>query len=162
MISLQAADSLRPRSRISSVTQPSQDPDIRNCRFVAVRGASDPRGTVNFLEVGREVGFPIRRVFYIHGVPAGQARGHHGHRQLELVLFALAGSCKVIVDDARQRRTLPLDQPEVGLYVGPWVWHELVDFAAGTVVLALASAPYDESDYIRTYEDFRREATARG
>lgn len=135
---------------------------IRNCRFVPVRGASDVRGTVNFLEVGREVDFSIRRVFYIHGVPAGQPRGHHGHRELELVLFALAGSCDVIVDDGTERRTLKLDRPELGLYVGPWVWHELVAFAAGTVVLALASAPYDEADYIRDHATFLREVAARG
>ena len=136
--------------------------DVRNTRFVPIRGASDPRGTVNFLEVGREVGFDIRRVFYIHGVPVGQPRGHHGHRQLELLLIALSGGCKVIVDDARQRRTLDLNQPALGLYVGPWVWHELVEFAPHTVVLALASAAYDEADYIRSYDEFRREAALRG
>ena len=139
----------------------TNDLGVRNCRFVPVRGSSDVRGTVNFLEVGRELAFPIRRVFYIHGVLAGQARGHHGHRTLELFLLALAGRCNVIIDDARQRRVVALDRPDLGLYVGPWVWHELVDFAADTVILALASAPYDEADYMRDYESFRREAALR-
>jgi len=135
--------------------------DVRNCHLVPVRGASDPRGTVNFLEVGREVGFEVRRVFYIHGVPAGHARGRHGHRKLELLLLALSGGCDVVVDDGRRRHTLRLERPDLGLYVGPWVWHELVDFAAGTVVLALASAAYDEADYIRDEATFRREVASR-
>jgi hypothetical protein len=137
------------------------DPAVRNCRFVPVRGASDPRGTVNFLEVGREIGFAVRRAFWIHGVPEGQPRGQHGHRQLELLLLALAGSCDVVVDDGANRRTLRLERPDLGLYVGPFVWHELLRFAPGTVVLALASAPYDEADYIRDYASFRREIAAR-
>jgi hypothetical protein len=134
---------------------------VERCRLVPVRGASDPRGTVNFLEVGREVDFPMQRVFYIHGVPAGKPRGQHGHRQVALLLIAVAGGCDVILDDGTRRQILRLDRPDLGLYVGPWVWHELVDFAAGTVVLALASGLYDEADYIRDYATFRNEVASR-
>jgi WxcM-like, C-terminal len=36
------------------------------------------------------------------------------------------------------------------------VWRELVNFADGTVCLVLASEPYDESDYIRDYDEYAR------
>ena len=42
------------------------------------------------------------------------------------------------------------------------IWaNQFMNFAAGTVCLALASGVYDERDYIRNLEDFRREVAAR-
>jgi hypothetical protein len=34
------------------------------------------------------------------------------------------------------------------------VWREINNFSSGAVCLALVSAPYDESDYIRDYGTF--------
>lgn len=34
------------------------------------------------------------------------------------------------------------------------VWRELNNFSSGAVCLVLASMPYEESDYIRDYQDF--------
>ena len=47
-----------------------------------------------------------------------------------------------------------LDSPDLGLYIGPMIWHEMHDLAPGTVLLSLASAPYDEADYIRDFAAF--------
>jgi hypothetical protein len=67
------------------------------------------------------------------------------------------GSFRAVLDDGRERRTVDLRQPHVGLYIPTMVWTELVDFASGTICVVLASEPYDESEYIRDYEAFRRE-----
>ena len=36
------------------------------------------------------------------------------------------------------------------------VWHDIGGFAPGTVYLVLASAGFDEGDYIRDYDDYLR------
>ena len=38
------------------------------------------------------------------------------------------------------------------------VWHELHDFSEDCILLVLASDHYDESDYIRNYDQFLEEA----
>jgi hypothetical protein len=130
---------------------------VAGCRWVTIRGASDPRGRINFVETGTDLPFPLRRAFWIHGVPEGQNRGHHAHRETELLVTVPAGAVDLVLDDGRRRETVHLDKPDTGMIVGAWVWHELHKFAAGTVVLVLASTAYAESDYIRDYADFRRE-----
>lgn len=134
---------------------------VRGCHWVDVRGASDPRGTVSFIETGVDLDFTIRRAFWIHGVPVGQPRGHHAHREVRLAMIAVAGGANLILDDGTERETVRLDRPDRAMLVEPWVWHELVDFAAATVVLILASSNYAEADYIRDYDTFRREVKAR-
>jgi hypothetical protein len=130
-------------------------------RWVNVRGASDPRGTVSFIETGVDLDFAIRRAFWIHGVPTGQPRGHHAHRDARLAMIAVAGGADLILDDGVTRETVRLDRPDRAMLVEPWVWHELADFAASTVVLVLASSNYIEADYIRDYDQFRREVKER-
>lgn len=134
---------------------------VSGCRWVTVRGASDPRGTVSFIETGIDLDFIIRRAFWIHGVPVGQPRGHHAHRDARLAMIAVAGGADLILDDGTVRETVRLDRPDRAMLVEPWVWHELADFAAASVVLVLASSNYTESDYIRDYETFRREVRER-
>ncbi len=132
----------------------------RNCRWIDIPGASDARGSVNFLQPGKGLDFEPRRLFYLHHVAAGQWRGRHGHRQTQLVLVAVSGGCRLHLDDGLIEETVTLDDPAKGLHVAPWVWHELTDFAPGTVVVVLASTAYDEADYLRDYDVFRREVSA--
>jgi hypothetical protein len=40
------------------------------------------------------------------------------------------------------------------------IWRHMENFSTNAVALVVASAHYDESDYIRDYEIFRREAAA--
>ena len=129
----------------------------RNCRWIAVPGAADARGRVNFLELGKGLGFQPRRLFWLHHVAAGQWRGRHGHRESQLILVALNGGCQVHLDDGLVKETVALDDPTRALYVGTWVWHELTDFAPQTAVMVVASSLYDEAEYLRDYEVFKRE-----
>jgi hypothetical protein len=133
----------------------------RNCRWLAIPGAADVRGCVNFLEIGKGLSFQPKRLFWLHQIAPGQWRGRHGHRQSELVLVPLHGGCRVHLDDGRVREQVTLDDPTTGLYVGTWVWHELTDFAPDSAILVVASTLYDEAEYLRDYEAFRREAGAR-
>lgn len=143
------------------MSSPEQSLKVRNCSLVTLPVFTDGRGSLSFAEGGRQLPFDIARVFYMYGIPAGARRGAHGHREVSLALFAVAGSVDVLLDDGRTTQTVSLARPQDGLVIGPWVWHELENFAAGTVCLALASGVYDERDYIRDFEDFRREVADR-
>jgi hypothetical protein len=129
----------------------------RNCRWIAVPGASDARGSVNFLEPGKGLDFEPVRVFWLHHVAPGQWRGRHGHRKTKLVFVAASGACRIHLDDGMVKETAALDDPTRALHVAPWVWHELTDFAPGTVIMVIASTPYEEAEYLRDYDVFKRE-----
>ncbi len=135
--------------------------EARNCRWIAVPGAADARGRVNFLELGKGLDFQPLRLFWLHGVAPGQWRGRHGHRHSQLVLIAANGSCRAHLDDGTVKQTVTLDDPARALYVGTWVWHELTDFAPQTAIVIIASSLYDEAEYLRDYEVFKREALER-
>ena len=132
---------------------------ISRCRSIEVPVHPDPRGKLAVVEPGTGVPFEIRRVYYLYDVPAGAKRGGHAHKELEQLIFAPAGSFDVGLDDGRNRTTVRLSSPNIGLYICPMVWRELSGFTSGAVCLVLASLLYDEADYYRDYDDFLRAAT---
>ena len=136
------------------------EPRTRNSRWIALPGAADARGRINFVETGKGLPFAPQRLFWLHGVAEGQWRGRHAHRRTELLLVALAGACRVRLEDGRVADEVMLDDPGLALHLGTWVWHELTDFAQGTAVLAIASTLYDEAEYIRDHQVFTREAAS--
>lgn len=118
-----------------------------------VRG--DDRGSLVAVEGVRDVPFQIARVYWVYGTRATEVRGLHAHRSLRQWAVCVAGSCTMILDDGERREDVVLDDPALGVAIEPMVWHEMHDFAPGTVLLVLADQPYDESDYIRDESVFR-------
>jgi hypothetical protein len=39
--------------------------------------------------------------------------------------------------------------------VVPGIWRELLEFSSGAICLVMASEKYNESDYLRNYNDFK-------
>lgn len=111
-------------------------------------------GALTFLESERDVPFAINRVYYVYDVKQGERRGFHAHKKLKQYLICVHGSCKVLLEGKSDTTTVELNEPSKGLYVEPYVWHEMFDFSDGAVLLVLASDYYDESDYIRDYDAF--------
>lgn len=116
----------------------------------------DIRGNLTFIESSKSVPFDIKRVYYLHDVPAGAERGGHAHVNLRQLLVAVSGSFDVLLDNGLSRTTFTLDDPTKGLLIESMTWRELLNFAPNTVCLVLASEHYGEEDYIRDYVDFSK------
>ena len=116
----------------------------------------DRRGTLTFIEGGRHVPFDIARVYYLYDVPASATRAGHAHHRLMQLLIATSGSFDVNLDNGFEKAALHLDRPYRGLLLRPMVWRTLDNFSGGAMCLVLASIPYDETDYIRDYDEFCR------
>lgn len=114
----------------------------------------DDRGQLVALEEWKEIPFQIKRVYYMYDTVQGVTRGKHAHKSLQQILICVHGSCKVLLDDGKEKETVVLDQPNLGLYVSNVMWREMFDFSPDAVLMVLASEPYDESDYIRDYDAF--------
>ena len=114
----------------------------------------DERGQLVALEEGIDIPFSIKRVYYMYDTVKGMVRGKHAHKSLEQILVCIHGSCKILLDDGREKKVIPLEKPYEGLYVPNNMWREMYDFSPDAVLMVLASEYYDESDYIRDYDQF--------
>lgn len=127
-----------------------------DCSLYRHNSHGDSRGSLIAIEELTDVPFTIARVYYLFGIAPGGARGFHAHRILDQWAICVAGACTMTVDDGSGRREVRLDAPDLGLRIGPMIWHEIRDFSPDCVLMVLAAAPYDECDYVRDYEEFQR------
>lgn len=116
----------------------------------------DDRGMLVALEEGKEIPFPVKRVYYMYDTVPGVRRGHHAHKCLEQILICIHGSCKIHLDDGTETAEVALNNPYEGLYIPNNMWREMYDFSSDAVLMVLASVIYDESDYIRSYDEFMK------
>lgn len=123
-------------------------------KLVQLQKHGDERGRLVALEDQRNVPFSIRRVYYLFETKDGIRRGFHAHRELKQLAIVVRGSCRFHLDDGKEKIDLLLDNPAQGLMLPPMLWHEMYDFSDDCVLMVLADGHYDESDYIRGYDEF--------
>jgi len=133
---------------------------VANAHLQRFAEHSDLRGRLTAGEAPTEsVPFEPKRWFLVYDVPSREIRGEHAHRRCHQFLVCVAGQVTVAVDDGRSRAEVLLDDPTLGVYIPPLVWGSQFSYEPDSVLLVLASHPYDASDYIREYDVFLAEAT---
>ena len=129
---------------------------VYDCSLVQLPKLAVERGAITPVNNNVEVPFAIKRIYYLYDVPSGSERGAHAHKTLQQIIIAASGSFTITVSDGKLQRTFTLSQPNIGLYLPPGLWRELSDFSGGSICLVLASSEYEEEDYIRNLETYRR------
>ena len=114
----------------------------------------DNRGQLVSLEEYNDIPFEIKRVYFMYDTIEGVIRGRHAHRNLQQILFCVHGSVKVLLDNGKEKKIVPLEKPYEGVYIANNMWREMYDFSPDAVLMVLASEVYNEADYIRDYDEF--------
>lgn len=129
-------------------------------KLIQLQKHGDERGSLVALEEGKNVPFQVKRVYYIFETKEGVRRGFHAHKNLKQLVIAVRGSCRFLLDNGREKVEMLLDNPAQGLLVESMIWREMYDFSEDCVLMVLADSFYEESDYIRSYDEFLAKALA--
>lgn len=127
---------------------------VNDCNIVDIGIVHNDSGNISVLENRINIPFAVKRVYYLYDVPAGSERGGHAHYELQQYIIAASGSFNIILDDGENKREIFLNHPNMALYIKQGIWREINNFSSGSICLVLASHPYNESDYIRDYDDY--------
>jgi dTDP-4-dehydrorhamnose 3,5-epimerase-like enzyme len=114
--------------------------------------------SIGYISVGQndKLPFEIKRLFWTYFTPESIVRGRHAHHSTQQILIAVTGRIVVTTEDATGTiQTFVLDNPNHGLYVPPNVWHTM-QYSHTAIQVVMASTLYDEKDYIRNYDDFKK------
>jgi dTDP-4-dehydrorhamnose 3,5-epimerase-like enzyme len=113
-------------------------------------------GYISIAEVGKNVNFEVKRIFWTYFTPENVIRGRHAHRETEMILIAVAG--RIIVNTETIdgiKETFYLESPDQGVYLPTYCWHTM-QYSHNAVQMVLTSTLYSETDYIRDYETFKQ------
>jgi len=124
-------------------------------RLINFKILGDKRGSLISLEQNKNIPFEIKRVYYIYGNSENIRRGFHAHKKLQQVAICINGSCEIMIDNGKEKEIVILNSPNKGLLIQNMIWREMYNFSEDCILMVLADDFYDESDYIRNYEEFK-------
>ncbi len=124
-----------------------------NIQYISIPKIEDYRGNIAVIE-NDVLPFEVKRVYYLYDIPSTATRGGHAHKEQSEFLIAIAGSFDLVLNDGKTTQTVTLNKPDKGLLIPTNVWRELENFSSGAVCLVLASAVFDEDDYIRNFDEY--------
>jgi dTDP-4-dehydrorhamnose 3,5-epimerase-like enzyme len=130
------------------------DASVYSCTLLQLPKINATSGNITAVNNSEEIPFDVKRIFYLYDIPGGVSRGGHAHKELQQIIIAASGSFDLIVDDGRIKQTFHLSRSYLGVYMPAGIWGELSNFSSGAISLVLASDVYNESDYLRDYDDY--------
>lgn len=128
---------------------------MNGVELMKIRSVStQDKGCLSFLESSNDIPFLIKRFYYIYNVDKDVLRGGHAHKKLSQFLFCPYGSIDIILDDGHKKEVVTLDSPSAGLLICGPIWHDMIWNMDNSILSVCASDFYNESDYIRDYDEF--------
>jgi dTDP-4-dehydrorhamnose 3,5-epimerase-like enzyme len=114
----------------------------------------DPNsGTLGIIEFS-QLRFSPARLYWVTDLIPGSIRGNHAHKTLIQAMFVIHGSFNLKLyngEDETLHRMLPNGHM---LYVQPGIWREFWTDEPGSILCVLCDQPFDESDYIRDFNEY--------
>jgi dTDP-4-dehydrorhamnose 3,5-epimerase-like enzyme len=111
------------------------------------------KGTLIAINDFSIIPFKPKRLFYIEGVPHGETRGNHAHREGLQMLWCLSGIIAVATIERKEQSFYELE-PGEAIFIDKMVW-SIQTYYKNARALVLCSNTYDESDYIRDWSTFK-------
>jgi len=62
---------------------------------ISIQTFVDNRGNLSVLELSKECGFEVKRIYYLYNFKKKSIRGSHAHKNLKQCIICLKGSAKI-------------------------------------------------------------------
>jgi len=124
-------------------------------KLISLPKIVDPRGNLSFFEHPSQLPFEIARTYWIYDVPGGDVRGSHAFKEQQEFIIALSGSFDIVLNDGKSEERFSLNRSYSGLYVPKMYWRRIENFSTNSLALIVSDKVYDDSDYIRNFEEFK-------
>jgi hypothetical protein len=137
----------------------------QECKLVQLQAFRDSRGSLSPINFKNQFGFVPQRSFLLSVPAPNTIRGEHAHFKCVQAIQCLHGELEVAIVRFDFSMKHILSNSDSILIIPPLTWVSLKFKSADSIANVYASHPFDESDYIRNYEDFQiisKEIASRG
>jgi dTDP-4-dehydrorhamnose 3,5-epimerase-like enzyme len=97
----------------------------------------------------------ICKRLYIINTESKSDRGYHGHKKLGQIFICIKGSANIKIVGNKFNKIFKLSNKAEALYLPSGYWRELT-IQKKTSLIVMASEPYNENDYMRNFEDYKK------
>jgi dTDP-4-dehydrorhamnose 3,5-epimerase len=120
-------------------------------RHLEMQVVNDENGEIMITE---NLPFEVKRTMVVY-MKVGRQRGSHANRNCEQVFTVISGEVVLKIETTEGREEFHMRQNGRAVYVPAMAWRTLMAKTRFACVIIHASMEFDESDYIRTHEEFK-------
>lgn len=122
--------------------------------ITVAESSSDTRSAcLSFLEFSNLPWIP-KRAYWLKNFKEDALRGNHAHKSLSQLFILLSGRLVIELYEGEQLHAYKLGEDSPQLLVSPGYWRVIKSASPDAVLLVLADSPYEESDYIRDWDEY--------
>ena len=150
-------DSIYKKVKNDTASMFEKDALSKYYEVIKIRTAlqKDDRKTgLSFFEGEHDIPFRISRLYTIYESEEDNQKGFHAHKQSWHLLFCPYGAIDVMIDTGKERKTINLADPSIGLILHPSVWREMSWKREGSVLCVAASGHYDADKLRDNYNEY--------
>jgi hypothetical protein len=114
--------------------------------------------SIGYISVSEKENLPFtpKRIYWTYFTPEELERGGHSHLDLEQILIAVSGIIYLDLESKEgEKYSYVLNSPNIGVFIPRCMWRTM-KYSHNAVQLCIASMEYDEDDYIRDYNIFKK------
>lgn len=115
---------------------------------------SDPDSASLFVFEFAKLPWQPQRMYLLQDFIGGKIRGNHAHKSLSQIFVMVSGTIRLDIYRGEVRSTYNLSRESGEILLSPGTWRVFSNASPDAIVLVLADSPYDESDYLRNWEDY--------
>ena len=125
--------------------------------WIAIDRFPDGRGSLSLMELGKQLPFEVKRLYWVDRVPDRQTtRGHHAHGALRQVLFCTSGDCELeLTRRDGKTEVVTLTHDGDALFLEGQVWRVMQNFSPDCCLMVLADREFAQDSYTRDFAAFR-------
>ncbi len=116
----------------------------------------ESQATLIVAEQGRNIPFSCPRIFFVLDMDTGEIRGDHAHVYCSQILICMRGEIEVLCTDGKSEKIFLLDSPDKALLIPNTIWASQKYKTKESILLVLTDNLFDEKDYIRSFEAYKR------
>ena len=128
---------------------------MQGIKLLSLEKFSNLSGDLVVAEFEKNFNFKVKRIFYVIA-NQGTVRGKHAHKAHLQYMICINGSCSLKFDNGQETETILLNRNDIGVEVQAGIWGEQTYLEDNTTLLVLSDSLYDETDYLRNYDDFKK------
>lgn len=99
--------------------------------------------------------FVPKRFFLVKNVPLNTERGNHAHYKTLQVLVCFSGKIKTITHDGHTRYENIMEANDA-VFIDKMIWDSQIFLTDDAILGVFASHPYDKTDYITDFTQFKQ------
>lgn len=119
-----------------------------------IRDRSDAQSaSLSVLEFS-DLPFLPQRIYFMQNFVTGTTRGNHAHKELDQVFLVLQGELTIEVKRGVATQLFKMNRESGQLLLKRGAWRVISNASKDAILMVIASAPYNESDYIRNWDEY--------